>query len=89
VKQFRANAIEEQAEVTEELIAALTENHTRKMETLIKSTMEAMKEMMTLIKNQITNAPNPNKANSDKEKKKKRKEKRKRYKETSICAHCG
>ena len=88
-KQFRANAMEEQAEVTEELIAALTENHTRQMVTLIKSTTETMKEMMTLIKNQAANAHNPTKANSDKEKKKKRKEKRKRYKETSICAHCG
>ena len=81
--------MEEQAEVTEELIAALTENHTRQMVTLIKSTTETMKEMMTLIKNQAANAHNPTKANSDKEKKKKRKEKRKRYKETSICAHCG
>jgi hypothetical protein len=31
-KQFKANAIEEQAEVTEELINALTENHTCQME---------------------------------------------------------
>ena len=39
-KQFKANAIEEQAEATEELIAALTENHTRQIEMLIKSTMD-------------------------------------------------
>ncbi len=63
-KQFRANTMEEQAEVTEELIVALAENHMRQMETLIKSTTEAMKEMMTLIKNQAANAPNLNKANS-------------------------
>jgi hypothetical protein len=81
--------MEEQAEVTEELIAAVIENHTCQMETLIKSTTEAMKEMMTLIKNQAANAPSPTKANSDEEKKKQRKEKRKRYKETPICAHCG
>ena len=49
-KQFKANLIEEQAEATEELIATLTENHTRQMETLIKSTTDAMKEMMQLIK---------------------------------------
>jgi hypothetical protein len=30
-KQFKANAIEEQAEVTEELINTLTENNTRQM----------------------------------------------------------
>jgi hypothetical protein len=59
-KQFRANAIEEQAEVTEELIAFLTENHTRQMETLIKSTTEAMKEMMQLIKSKAKTPSNTN-----------------------------
>jgi hypothetical protein len=44
--------IKEQAEATEELIAALTENHTHQMETLIKSTANTMKEMMSLIKNE-------------------------------------
>jgi hypothetical protein len=43
--------MEEQAEATEELIATLTENHTHQMEALIKSIMDAMKEMMQLIKN--------------------------------------
>ena len=33
-KQFKANAIDEQAEATEELIAVLTEAHTKQMETL-------------------------------------------------------
>ena len=50
-KNFKVNIIEEQAEATEELIAALTEKHTKQMETLIKSTTDAMKEMMSLIKN--------------------------------------
>ena len=49
-KQFRANAIQETAEVTEELIATLSEAHTGQMETLVKSTTEAMKEMMLLLK---------------------------------------
>jgi hypothetical protein len=44
--------VEEQAEATEELITALTENHTQQMETLIKNTTNAMKEMMSLIKNE-------------------------------------
>jgi hypothetical protein len=62
--------MEEQAEATEELIAMLTENHTRQMEALIKSTMEVMKEMMQLVKNQSTPPTNATKT-SYKEKKKK------------------
>jgi hypothetical protein len=50
VKHFKANMIKEQAEATEELIAVLTEKHMQQMETLIKSTTEVMKEMMSLIK---------------------------------------
>ena len=84
-KQFKANAIEEQAEATEELIAALTEAHTKQMETLIKSTTETMKEMMLLLKE---NKTNPTKS-TDEEKKKKREEKRKKYNDAPICKHCG
>jgi len=87
-KQFKANLIEEQAEATEELIATLTENHTRQMEHLIKSTTEAMKEMMQLIKNNSDTPMNPTKA-TDEEKKKKRDERRKKYNEAPICTHCG
>ncbi len=50
VKQFSANAIQEQAEATEELIATITKTHTRQMEKLVRSTTEAMKEMMQLLK---------------------------------------
>jgi hypothetical protein len=49
-RQFSANAIQEQAEATEELVATLTEAHTRQMEDLVRSTTEAMKEMMLLLK---------------------------------------
>jgi hypothetical protein len=49
-KQFKANAMKEQAKATEELINALMENHTHQIEALIRSTTEAMKEMMTLVK---------------------------------------
>ena len=76
-KQFKAIAIDEQAKATEELIAALTEAHTKQMETLIKSTTETMKEMMLLIKDN-KNPTNPTKL-TDEEKKKKRNEKRKKY----------
>jgi hypothetical protein len=87
-KRFKANLMEEQAEATEELIATLTENHTCQMEALIKSTMDAMKEMMQLIKNEAKTPSNPTKL-LDKEKKKKRDEKRKWYNEAPICTHCG
>jgi hypothetical protein len=87
-KQFKANLIEEQAEATEELIATLTEKHTRQMETLIKSTTDAMKEMMLLIKSNGTNSSTSTKA-TDEDKKKKRDEKRKKYNEAPICTHCG
>ncbi len=86
-KQFKANAIDEQAEATEELIAALTEAHTKQMETLIKSTTDAMKEMMSLLKDN-KNTNNSTKLTDD-EKKKKRDEKRKKYNDASICKHCG
>ncbi len=88
-KQFnKANIIEEQAEATEELIATLTANHTRQMEALIKSTTDAMKEMMQLIKSNGNNPTNPIKT-TDEEKKKKRDERRKKYNEAPICTHCG
>jgi hypothetical protein len=69
-KKFRANNIDKQAKATEELIAALTKNHTRQMKTLIKSTTDTMREMMSLIKNnqQVPNnqqAPN-NQSNNEK-----------------------
>ena len=77
--------IEEQAEATEELIAALTEKHTQQMETLIKSTTDAMKEMLSLIKNE-KKAPN---SQSNNEKKKKREERRQKYNDAPTCKHCG
>jgi hypothetical protein len=49
-KKFSANAIQEQAEATEELVATLTEAHTQQMENLARSTAEAMKGMMLLLK---------------------------------------
>ena len=84
-KNFKVNMIEEQAAATEELIAALTEKHTQQMETLIKSTTEAMKEMMTLIKNE---KKEPAKQSND-EKKKKQEERKKRYNDAPVCKDCG
>jgi hypothetical protein len=86
-KQFKANLIEEQAEATEELITTLTENHTHQMETLIKSTTDAMKEMMQLIKSNATTPTNPTKPTD--EEKKKGDEKCKKYNEALVCTHCG
>jgi hypothetical protein len=86
-KQFRANAVEEQAEATKELIPQLTEAHTHQMETLIKSTTEAMKEMLNLMKGQNTQTKTPN-PNSE-AKKKKCKDKQKKYHDAPICKHCN
>jgi hypothetical protein len=74
-KQFKASAMEEQAEATEELIAALTENHTRQIEMLIKSTTDTMKEMMQLVKNQATMQTNPTPTKVSYKEKKRRDEK--------------
>ena len=83
-KNFKANMIEEQAEVTEELIAALTEKHTQQMETLIKSTTEAMKEMMARIKNEKKESGKQ----SDDAKKKKREERKQKYIDAPVCKNC-
>lgn len=85
-KHFKANAIQEQAEITEEIIANLTEAHTRQMETLVKTTTEAMKEMMLLLKN---NSNAPNDKTTDEEKKKRREEKKKKYNDAPVCKNCG
>jgi hypothetical protein len=58
------------------------------MEMLIKSTTDAMKEMMQLVKNQATTQTNPTKV-LYKARKKRRDEKQKRYYETPVCTHCG
>ena len=87
-KQMKANAIEEQAEATEELIANLTEAHTRQIEALIKANTEAMKEMMSLVKDKTIMPTNPTNQTSE-EKKKKREEKQKKFLNAPICKHCG
>jgi hypothetical protein len=85
--------MEEQAEAIEELIANLTESHMRQMETLIKNTTEAMKEMMALVKSE--NKPSENKPltnNNDMStggRKKRTEERRKMYNNAPICKHCN
>ena len=86
-KNFKANMIEEQAEATEELIAALTEKHTQQIESLIKSNTEAMKQMMSLIKNDRKEPGD--KKQPDEEKKKKREERRQKFNDAPVCKHCG
>jgi hypothetical protein len=87
-KQFRANAIDEQAEAAEELINALTENHTCQMETLIRSITETMKEIMALAKTEIQNPTNVNKGTNE-EKKKRQEEKRQIYNNALVCKNHG
>jgi hypothetical protein len=92
-KQYKANTMEEQAEATEDLIVNLTERHTRQMETLIKNTTEALKEMMALVKSE--NKPSENKPltnNNDMSKggrKKRTKERCKMYINAPIHKHCN
>ena len=85
-KKFKANAIQEQAEATEELIANLTKAYTGHMETFVKTMTEAMKEMMLLLKENKSTTSNKL---TDKEKKKKRDEKRKKYNDAPTCKHCS
>jgi hypothetical protein len=85
VKHFKANALQEQAKATEKLIAMLTDAHTKHMENLIKTTTEAMKEMMLLIKENKT----PNISAMDAKKKKIRNKKQTKYNKAPVCKHCG
>ncbi len=68
-KHFQANEIQEQAEATEELIVTLTENDTCQIETLIKSTADAMKKMMLLIKDNRNTSNSNNQTNEERKKK--------------------
>jgi hypothetical protein len=68
--------VEEHAEATEELIAQLTKAHTHQMETLIKASTEAMKEILNLVKVYNTQAKAPNSDSNDK--KNNREDKRKK-----------
>jgi len=87
-KQMKANTIEEQAEATEELIANLTKAYTHQVESLIKANTEAMKEMMSLVKDKTITPANPTNPKSE-EKKKKREEKQKKFLNAPVCKHCG
>jgi hypothetical protein len=84
-KQFKANSIKEQAEATEELINALTDNHTRQMKTHICSMTETMKEMTTLVKTDNKSPTNAN--NRTNEKKINRQESQKRFRDAPLCKH--
>jgi hypothetical protein len=84
-KHFKANALQEQAKATEELIAMLTEAHTKQMEKLVKTTTKAMKEMMLLIKENNT----PTVSATDTEKKNICNKKQKKYNKAPVWKHCG
>jgi hypothetical protein len=84
-KHFKVNTMQEQAEATEELIAHLTEAHTRQMETLVQTTTATMKEMMLLLKENKT----PINKVPDEEKQRKRDEKKKKYNDAPVCKNCG
>ena len=55
-----ANVIEEMAQATEELVAELTEKHTKQIESLIKSNNEAIQKLTAaILANKPTNAATP------------------------------
>ncbi len=83
-KNFKANMIEEQAKATEELIAALTEKHTHNRSMLIKNNTEAMREMMSHIKNNTEPSSQTNE-----EKKKSQEERHNIYNNAPVCKNCG
>jgi hypothetical protein len=57
------------------------------MEALIRSTTEAIKEMMALVKENNKDTNNSN--NEAKEKKTKRQEKQKKYRDAPVCKYCN
>jgi hypothetical protein len=87
-KKLRANAVEEQADATEELIANLTEIHTRQIESVIRANTKAMKEKLSLVKAQANMPTNPTNSMNN-EKKRKREERQKKFLNTPVCKHCG
>ena len=80
-------------ETTEELIANLTEAHTKQMEMLIRSMTKSMKEMMNLMKANMAKSPNANSGPIDvaaaTAKKKNRDEKQKKNNNAPVCKHCN
>jgi hypothetical protein len=86
-KQLRANAIEEQADTIEELIANLTDAHTHHIKSLIKANTKVMKEMLNLVKANANAPNNPTKTTNNDEKKKRREEKQKKFLNVPVCKH--
>jgi hypothetical protein len=69
-------------------IANLTEAHTCQIESLIKANTEAMKKMMSLVKDKTITPTNPTNSTNE-EKKKKREERQKKILNAPVCKHCG
>jgi hypothetical protein len=90
-KQFKANLMHEQAEITKELINNLTQAHTKRMEALIKLTTDAMKKMLAIIKTNTgnQNQKNGNQWNTSEEKKKIHEERKQKFKDAPVCKNCG
>jgi hypothetical protein len=86
-KHLKVNIIvQEQAGAMEKVIATSTETHFHRMETLIKSTMNAMKEMILLIKNNKHPTNSISQTNKTKKKKRDKKCKKKMHQSASTVA---
>ncbi len=88
-----ANALEDFAAMTEEVVAALTEEHSKDMKAQMQrmeALAKAMTELVAGVKGQLPTAPNTaGGATDDKsDRKKKREAWREKMKNTKECAHC-
>ena len=84
-----ANALKEQAEVTEELIANITHSHSQQIEALVKATTESMKEMIALLKSQESKKEEKQGGHTKSDRQKKKEEKQRKWREAKPCVHCG
>lgn len=82
------NVIKEHVEATDELIQNITHAHTQQIKLLVTSTAEAMRKMVSLLKEQSGKVANQNE-NSKSEKQKKKEEKQRKWREAKPCAHCN
>ncbi len=86
-----ANAMEEYAALTEEVVAAITEEHAKEMKTQMQRMEDlanAMKELMAGAKAQQTPAANATEGKTQTERAKKRAEYRKKLANATACTHC-
>ncbi len=88
-----AAVVEDYAAITEELVAAITEENEKRIKVLTKETTEALNQIKALLEHKSTNATAPATANNvsagQSDKAKKRAAYRKKMAEATACVNCG